>query len=79
MEIGPDINSMAILSPSADSRMAVVSYWWKNVHKVLINCLGGLPRNSVDRLTDHIRNYLKVSKSRKTPAQQVLVLIPDVL
>ena len=38
--------------PSADSRMAVVSYWRKNVQLVLVNCLGGLPRNSVDRLTD---------------------------
>ena len=25
----------------------------------LINCLGGLPRNSVDRLTDHAGNDLK--------------------
>ena len=31
----------------------------KNVHKVLVNCLGGLPRNSVDRLTDHAQNDLK--------------------
>ena len=26
---------------------------------VLVNCLGGLPRNSVDRLTDRARNDLK--------------------
>ena len=47
-------------SPSAaDSRRAVVSYWRKNVHKVLVNCLGGLPRNSVARLTDRAWNDLK--------------------
>ena len=27
------------LFTSADSRRAVVSYWWKNVHEVLVNCL----------------------------------------
>ena len=44
---------------SADLRRAVVGYWRKNVHYVLINCLGSLPRNSVDKLTDHVRNDLK--------------------
>ena len=39
---------------SADSRGAVVSYWRKYVHKVLVNRLGlSLPRKSVVRLTDH--------------------------
>ena len=28
--------------PSADSRRAVVSYWRKYVHEVLVNRLGGL-------------------------------------
>ena len=43
------------VSPSADSRGAVVSYWQKYVHEVLVNCLGGLSltRKSVVRLTDH--------------------------
>ena len=43
------------VAPSADSRRAVVSCWWKHVHKVLINPLGGLslPRKSVVWLTDH--------------------------
>ena len=45
--------------PSADSRRADVNYWRKNVHQVLVNCLVGLPRNSVDRLTDRVRNDLK--------------------
>ena len=36
------------------SRRAVVSYWRKYVHEVLVNRLGGLslPRESVVRLTD---------------------------
>ena len=42
------------LSPSADSRRAIVSYWRKYVHEVLVNRLGGLspPRKNVIRLTD---------------------------
>ena len=44
---------------SADSRRAAVSYWRKNVHYVLVNCLGGLPRNNVARLTDRAQNDLK--------------------
>ena len=41
------------ISPSADSRRAIVSYWRKYVHKVLVNRLWGLslPRNSVVKLT----------------------------
>ena len=37
------------VSPSAFSRRAVVSYWRKYVHKVLVNRLGALnlPRKSV--------------------------------
>ena len=40
------------VSPSAFSRRAVVSYWRKYVHEVLVNRLGGLslPRKSVVRL-----------------------------
>ena len=39
---------------SADSKGAVVSYWCKYVHEVLVNGLGGLslPRKSVVKLTD---------------------------
>ena len=42
------------ISPSADSRGAVVSCWRKYVHRVLVNHLGGpsLSRKSVVRLTD---------------------------
>ena len=42
------------VSPSAFSRRAVVSYWQKYVHEVLVNRLGGLslPRKSVVKLTE---------------------------
>ena len=39
--------------PTADPSWAVVScYWRKYGHLVLVNGLGSLPRNSVDRLAD---------------------------
>ena len=43
--------SHTLVSPFADSRGAVVSYWRKYVHEVLVNCLAGLslPRKSVVR------------------------------
>ena len=44
---------------SADSRRAVVSYLQKNVHLVLVNGLGGLPRNGVVRVADHAPIDLK--------------------
>ena len=42
------------VSPSAFSRRAVVRYWRKYVHEVLVNRLGGLslPSKSVVRFTD---------------------------
>ena len=60
------------VSPSADSRRAVVSYWRKYVHKVLVNRLGGqsLPRKSVVRLTDRPDMTLDVNRERKTTTQQ---------
>ena len=58
-------------SPSADSRGAVVSYWQKNVHEVLIYRLGGLslPRQSVVRLTERPDMTLDVYHGRKTTVQ----------
>ena len=52
----------------ADSRGAVVSYWRKYVHEVLVNRLGGLsmPRKSVVRLTDRPDMTLDVYRGRKT-------------
>ena len=59
------------VSPSAFSRRAVVSYWRKYVHEVLINHLGGLslPRKSVVRLTDRPDMTLDVYRGRKTTIQ----------
>ena len=60
------------VSPSADSRGAVVSYWQKYVHEVLVNHLWGLslPRKSVVRLTDCPDMTLDVYCGRKTTQQQ---------
>ena len=60
------------VSPSADSRMAVVSYWRKYVHEVLVNRLGGLslPRKCVVGLTDCPDMTLDVYSGRKTATQQ---------
>ena len=54
------------------SRRAVVSYWRKYVHEVLVNRLGGLslPRKSVVRLTDRPDMTLDVYCGRKTTNQQ---------
>ena len=58
--------------PFAFSRRAVVSYWRKYVHEVLVNRLGGLslPRKSVVRLTDRPDMTLDVYRERKTTMQQ---------
>ena len=60
------------VSPSAFSRRAVVSYWRKYVHEILVNRLGGLslPRKSVVRLTDRPDMTLDVYRGRKTTIQQ---------
>ena len=59
-------------SPSAFSRRAVVSYWRKYVHEVLVNRLGGLslPRKSVVKLTDRPDMTLDVYRGRKTTMQE---------
>ena len=48
------------------SRRAVVSYWRKYVHEVLVNGLGGLslPRKSVVRFTDRPDMTLDVYRGR---------------
>ena len=53
------------------SRRAVVSYWRKYVHEVLVNHLGSLslPRKSVVRLTDRPNMTLDVYRGRKTTIQ----------
>ena len=42
VEIGHEKKFIGHSLPSDDSRRAVVSCWLKNVHYVLVNCLGGL-------------------------------------
>ena len=61
-----------LISPSAFSRRAVVSYWRKYVHEVLVNRLRGLslPGKSVVRLTDRFDMTLDVYRGRKTTMQQ---------
>ena len=61
------------VSPSAFSRRAVVSYWRKYVHEVLVNRLRGLslPRKSVVRLTDCPNMTLDVYRGRKTTTQHI--------
>ena len=61
------------VSPSPFSRRAVISYWRKYVHEVLVNRLGGLslPRKSVVRLTDRPDMTLDVYRGRKTTMQQL--------
>ena len=56
---------------TAFSRRAVVSYWRKYVHEVLVNRLGGLslPRKSVVRLTDRPDMTLDVYRGRNTTIQ----------
>ena len=60
------------VSPSAFSRRAVVSYWRKYVHEVLVNCLGGLslPRKSVVRLTDRPDMTIDIYRGCKTTIHQ---------
>ena len=68
---GPGFDTF--VSSSADSRKAaVVSYWRKYVHEVLVNRLGGLslPRKSVVRLSDRPDITLYVYRGRKTTIQQ---------
>ena len=59
------------VSPSADSRGGVVSYWRKYVQE-LVNHLGGLnlPRKSVVRLTDRSDMTLDVYRGGKTTKRQ---------
>ena len=60
------------VSPSADSGGAVVSYWRKYVHEVLVYCLGclSMPRKSVVRLTGRPDMTMDVYRGRKTTMQQ---------
>ena len=67
----PGLAQHTFVSPSAFLRRAVVSYWRKYVHEVLVNRLGGLslPRKSVVRLTDRPDMTLDVYRGRETTIQ----------
>ena len=69
--VGYPVWPHTFVSPSANSREAVVSYWRKYVHEALVNRLGGLrlPRKSVVRLTDHPHMTLDVYRGHKTTTQ----------
>ena len=56
-----------------DSTGAVVSYWRKYVHEVLVNRLGdsSLPRKRVVSLTDHPNMTIDVYRGHKTTTQQL--------
>ena len=71
----PGLATCTLVSPSADSRGAVVSYWQKYVHEILVNRLGGLslPWKSVVRLTDRPDMTIDVYRGRKTAIQQQLL------
>ena len=71
------VGQHTFVSPSAFSRRAVVSYWRKYVHEVLVNGLGGLslPRKSVVRLTDRPDMTLDVYRGRKTTIQPTNYLL----
>ena len=64
------------VSPSVDSRRAVVSNTCrrKHMHEALVNRLGGLslPRKSVVRLTERPDLTLYVYRGRKTTTQNVV-------
>ena len=70
----------AFVSPSADSGGAVVSYWQKYVHEVLVNCLGGLslPRKSVVRLTDCSDMTLDVYRDVKQQQPLLVIFMTEV-
>ena len=63
-------SSHVLVTPSSDSRRAIVRYWRKYVHEVLVNRLG-LPRKSVVRLTDRPDMTKAVYRGRKTTKKQL--------
>ena len=60
------------VSPSAESRSVIVTYWRKYLHEVLVNSLGSLslPRKSVVRLTDRPEITIAGCRGRAATAQQ---------
>ena len=58
------------VSPSANSRRAVVSYWRKYMHEVVVPLKRCLPRKSVVRLTDRPDMTIVIYHGFKTTTQQ---------
>ena len=71
------VQPLSFISPSPDSRRAVVSCWQKYAHFVLANRLGGvsLPRNSVFRETDRPDITIAVYHGYKVTKQQQQVVV----
>ena len=65
------------ISHSADSKRAVVSYWQKYVHLVLVNLLEGLSLRgkSMVRLTHHSDITIAVYHGCKTTAQLLFMFV----
>ena len=59
VKFGREIISMAILSLSLIQEGQLSVNGERLFTKVLVNCLGGLPMNGVDKLTDRTENDLK--------------------
>ena len=57
--------------PSADIRGAVVSYKWKNVHKVLVNRLVKHAQENVARWTDHLDMTIAVDWDLNLKTKQI--------
>ena len=64
--------------PTAHSSRAVVSYWWKDVHLVLVNRFRNLPRNSVVRLTDRLHMTVVVDWDVQPQIKQIQFLWHDI-
>ena len=61
--------------PTADSSRTAVSYWRMDVHLVLVNRLGSLPRNSVIRLTGRLDMTIVVDWDVKPQIKQMSQLM----
>ena len=71
LEFGQEIISTTILSLPLIQEGQLSVTGERLCSKCWVNCRGGLPRNSMDRLTDRAREMTwKVSKGRKIPTQQ---------
>ena len=67
-----------LVFPSTDSRRAVVSYWQKYVHEILVKLRRAKPvRESVVKLTDHPDMTIAVYCGHKTTTQQFSIALQE--